>query len=117
MSKKWPGVSTTDGREFLSGQVILATGHSARDIYEQLHTQKVQLEQTPFAVGVRIEHPQAQIDSLQYHTPLGQERPALLPAASYRLAYEDRQPRCPLFLHVSRWLYRAGCHGERRGGR
>ena len=80
------GVSTTDGREFLSGQVILATGHSARDIYEQLHTQKVQLEQTPFAVGVRIEHPQAQIDSLQYHTPLGQERPALLPAASYRLA-------------------------------
>ena len=84
--QKMAGVSTTDGREFLSGQVILATGHSARDIYEQLHTQKVQLEQTPFAVGVRIEHPQAQIDSLQYHTPLGQERPALLPAASYRLA-------------------------------
>ena len=84
--QKMAGVSTTDGREFLSGQVILATGHSARDIYEQLHTQKVQLEQTPFAVGVRIEHPQAQIDSLQYHTPLGQERSALLPAASYRLA-------------------------------
>ena len=84
--QKMAGVSTTDGREFLSGQVILATGHSARDIYEQLHTQKVQLEQTPFAVGVRIEHLQAQIDSLQYHTPLGQERPALLPAASYRLA-------------------------------
>ena len=84
--QKMAGVNTTDGREFLSGQVILATGHSARDIYEQLHTQKVQLEQTPFAVGIRIEHPQAQIDSLQYHAPLGQERPALLPAASYRLA-------------------------------
>ena len=64
--RKMAGVHTTDGREFLSGQVILATGHSARDIYEQLHAQKVQLEQTPFAVGVRIEHPQAQIDSLQY---------------------------------------------------
>ena len=84
--QKMAGVNTTDGREFLSGQVILATGHSARDIYEQLYTQKVLLEQTPFAVGVRIEHPQDQIDSLQYHTPLGQERPALLPAASYRLA-------------------------------
>lgn len=84
--RKMAGVHTTDGREFLSGQVILATGHSARDIYEQLHAQNVQLEQTPFAVGVRIEHPQAQIDSLQYHTSKGQERPALLPAASYRLA-------------------------------
>ena len=84
--RKMAGVRTTDGREFLSGQVILATGHSARDIYEQLHAQKVKLEQTPFAVGVRIEHPQAQIDSLQYHTSQGQERPALLPAASYRLA-------------------------------
>ena len=84
--RKMAGVRTTDGREFLSGQVILATGHSARDIYEQLHAQKVELEQTPFAVGVRIEHPQAQIDSLQYHTSQGQERPALLPAASYRLA-------------------------------
>jgi uncharacterized FAD-dependent dehydrogenase len=84
--RKMAGVRTTDGREFLSAQVILATGHSARDIYEQLHAQKVRLEQKPFAVGLRIEHPQAQIDRLQYHTPLGQERPALLPAASYRLA-------------------------------
>lgn len=84
--QKMAGVSTADGREFLSGQVILATGHSARDIYEQLNAQKVLLEQKPFAVGVRIEHPQAQIDSLQYHTPIGHERPSLLPAASYRLA-------------------------------
>jgi uncharacterized FAD-dependent dehydrogenase len=84
--RKMAGVRTTDGREFLSGQVILATGHSARDIYEQLLAQNVQLEQTPFAVGVRIEHPQAQIDNLQYHTSQGQKRSALLPAASYRLA-------------------------------
>lgn len=80
------GVRTTDGREFLSDKVILATGHSARDIYTQLHAQQIRLEQKPFAVGVRIEHPQPLIDSLQYHTPAGQERPALLPAASYRLA-------------------------------
>lgn len=80
------GVRTKDGREFLSGRVILATGHSARDIYVQLHAQGIRLEQKPFAVGVRIEHPQPLIDSLQYHTPVGEERPALLPAASYRLA-------------------------------
>lgn len=80
------GVTTADGREFLSDRSILATGHSARDIYQQLYTQNVRLEQTPFAVGVRIEHPQPLIDSTQYHYPIGQERPQLLPAASYRLA-------------------------------
>lgn len=80
------GVRTTDDTEFLSPKVILATGHSARDIYETLNAQGVLLEQKPFAVGVRIEHPQPLIDSVQYHYPLGTERPRLLPAASYRLA-------------------------------
>ena len=80
------GVTTTDGREFTADRVILATGHSARDIYSILHEQGIRLEQKPFAVGVRIEHPQALIDSLQYHFPRDQERPRLLPAASYRLA-------------------------------
>jgi uncharacterized FAD-dependent dehydrogenase len=80
------GAQTADGREFLSDRVILATGHSARDIYHLLHEQNIKLEQKPFAVGVRIEHPQPLIDSFQYHYPNGQERPALLPAASYRLA-------------------------------
>lgn len=80
------GVNTVDGREFLSDRTILATGHSARDIYQQLDAQNVRLEQKPFAVGVRIEHPQALIDSTQYHYPMGQERPKRLPAASYRLA-------------------------------
>jgi uncharacterized FAD-dependent dehydrogenase len=80
------GVTTIDGQEFLSEHVILATGHSARDIYQQLQSQNVRLEQKPFAVGVRIEHPQPLIDSVQYHYPRGQERPSLLPAASYRLA-------------------------------
>jgi uncharacterized FAD-dependent dehydrogenase len=80
------GVRTADGREFAAPQVILATGHSARDIYTRLLDQGVRLEQKPFAVGVRIEHPQELIDSLQYHTPRGEERSRLLPAASYRLA-------------------------------
>ena len=47
--------------------MVLATGHSARDIYELLHRRGVRLEAKPFAMGVRIEHPQALIDSIQYH--------------------------------------------------
>ncbi len=80
------GVVAADGREYPADAVILATGHSARDIYRLLADRKIRLEQKPFAVGVRIEHPQPLIDSLQYHYPLGTERPVLLPAASYNLA-------------------------------
>lgn len=80
------GVRTGDGREFICPRTILATGHSARDIYMLLRAQGVRLEQKPFAVGVRIEHPQPLIDSLQYHQEPGQVRPGNLPAASYRLA-------------------------------
>ena len=80
------GVVTADGREFLGDAVILATGHSARDVYALLLKQSIRLEQKAFAVGVRIEHPQPLIDSLLYHMPRTQERPRLLPAASYRLA-------------------------------
>lgn len=80
------GVTTADGREFRGEAVILATGHSARDIYQLLVNRYVWLEQKPFAMGVRIEHPQSLIDSLQYHYPLGTERPPLLPAARYQLA-------------------------------
>ncbi|MCB1063268.1 MAG: FAD-dependent oxidoreductase [Verrucomicrobiae bacterium] len=80
------GAVTADGREFVGDAVILATGHSARDIYRLLHAKGVRLEAKPFAMGVRIEHPQPLIDSLQYHYQLGKIRPRLLPAASYRLA-------------------------------
>ncbi len=84
--KKMRGVSTVDGREFLADAVILATGHSARDIYRLLADAGILLEQKPFAVGVRIEHPQSLIDSIQYHYPRGKKRHPMLPAASYRLA-------------------------------
>ena len=70
--------------------VILATGHSARDIYELLDRKKVLIEAKSFAVGVRVEHPQQLIDSIQYHR---KDRGDYLPAAAYSLVcqvnYED----------------------------
>ena len=80
------GVVTADGREFRGGGVILATGHSARDIPRLLLRHGVALEQKSFAMGVRIEHPQPLIDSIQYHYDHGVKRPRSLPAARYRLA-------------------------------
>ena len=75
------------GDERIEGAaVILATGHSARDIYELLHRRGVRLEAKPFAMGVRIEHPQALIDSIQYHCPA---RGEYLPAASYSLVSQE----------------------------
>ncbi|MEO0415436.1 MAG: FAD-dependent oxidoreductase [Verrucomicrobiota bacterium] len=84
------GVVINGEEELLSDAVILATGHSARDIYELLHRRAVRLEPKAFAVGVRIEHPQPLIDSIQYHTERDAERHAMLPAASYRLATKIR---------------------------
>lgn len=63
--------------------VILATGHSARDIYTLLHARGILIEAKPFALGVRVEHPQTLIDRIQYHCPT--ERHPNLPAASYAL--------------------------------
>ena len=84
------GVVTADGSEIRADAVILATGHSARDIYRLLDSRKILLEPKPFAVGFRIEHPQLFIDRTQYHLDPGQERPRLLPAARYRLATKIR---------------------------
>jgi len=71
---------------FEGAAVVLATGHSARDIYELLHAQGIRLEAKPFAMGVRIEHPQALIDSIQYHC---ETRGEYLPAASYSLVSQE----------------------------
>jgi uncharacterized FAD-dependent dehydrogenase len=76
------GVKTSDGETWNAGNVILATGHSARDIFQILHGQKILIEAKPFALGVRVEHPQTLIDSAQYHCPL---RGDFLPPASYSL--------------------------------
>ena len=80
------GVVTADGEEITGDAVILATGHSARDIYRLLAEKKILLERKPFAVGVRIEHPQAFIDASQYHLRKDEPRADLLPAARYAVA-------------------------------
>ena len=85
------GVETSDGRDISGDAVILATGHSARDIYRMLAQSGIRLEAKPFAVGFRIEHPQPFIDRCQYHLAPGQPRPRLLPAARYRLATKIRE--------------------------
>ena len=84
------GVITAAGDEITGDAVILATGHSARDIYRLLAAKNILLEAKPFAVGFRIEHPQPFIDRVQYHLTPGEVRPRLLPAARYRLATKIR---------------------------
>ena len=81
------GVITADSQEF-AGPVILATGHSARDVYRWLHAGEVEMESKGIAVGVRLEHPQAIIDAIQYHNPAG--RGAYLPAAEYSYVTQVR---------------------------
>ena len=72
-------VRTADGKEFRARKVILATGHSARDVYEMLQAEGGALEAKGFAMGVRVEHPQEKINWCQYH---GQWKPGV-PAAEY----------------------------------
>ena len=74
------GVETNTGENFL-GPVILATGHSARDVYRYLHDRQIPIEAKGIAVGVRLEHPQMLIDQIQYHRKEG--RGNYLPAAEY----------------------------------
>lgn len=76
------GCVTSDGTVFKADYLILATGHSAHDIYEMLHKKNVRLEPKGFAMGVRVEHPQTLIDSIQYHC---KDRGEYLPAATYSL--------------------------------
>ncbi|WP_072541951.1 NAD(P)/FAD-dependent oxidoreductase [Bacteroides mediterraneensis] len=78
--QKVKGIETHSGKTFL-GPVILATGHSARDVYRWLYAHGVQLETKGIAVGVRLEHPSMLIDQIQYHNKNG--RGKYLPAAEY----------------------------------
>ncbi|MEP7235028.1 MAG: FAD-dependent oxidoreductase [Ignavibacteriota bacterium] len=80
------GVITASGDEVIGESVVLATGHSARDIFEMLDRKKILIEAKPFAMGVRIEHPQHFIDEVQYHCDLRDDN---LPAASYKLAAQS----------------------------
>lgn len=75
------GVMTASGEEIIGDAVILATGHSARDVYRSLAKDGVKMEAKGLAVGVRLEHPQNAIDKIQYHNSAGRGR--WLPAAEY----------------------------------
>ncbi|MBC3539685.1 NAD(P)/FAD-dependent oxidoreductase [Rufibacter sediminis] len=80
------GVITAAGTSLEGEAVILATGHSARDIYELLHARNILIEAKPFAMGVRVEHQQSLIDGIQYHCD--GDRGLYLPAASYSLVQQ-----------------------------
>ena len=81
------GVITQNDEKIKGKGVILATGHSARDIYELLYKKEILLEAKSFAMGVRVEHQQQLIDSVQYNSRV---RSKYLPAADYRLATQVR---------------------------
>jgi len=80
------GVVTHDGNSVAGEAVILATGHSARDIFQLLHRKHILLEAKPFALGVRVEHQQNLIDQVQYHC--FPDRGEYLPASSYALVHQ-----------------------------
>ena len=79
-------VQLQNDKEIPVNALILATGHSARDIYELLHRKKITIKAKSFAMGVRVEHPQEIIDQIQYHCT--NERDELLPAAAYSLVQQ-----------------------------
>lgn len=81
-------VVTSDNDIFVADAYILATGHSARDIFELLYQKQILIEAKPFALGVRVEHPQSLIDQIQYHCDL---RGDFLPPASYSLVEQVNQ--------------------------
>ncbi len=76
------GVETQHGEKIIGDALILATGHSARDIFSLLNSKNILIEPKPFALGVRIEHPQELIDKIQYHGNRGQ----FLPPSAYALS-------------------------------
>lgn len=83
--KKVVGIETEQGKEF-KGPVILATGHSARDVYRWLYANGVDIEAKGLAIGVRLEHPSQLIDQIQYHNKYG--RGKYLPAAEYNFVQQ-----------------------------
>lgn len=85
-NNKLQAIQLQNGSEMAVNAVVLATGHSARDIYELLHKKDILLKAKSFAMGVRVEHPQEIIDQIQYSC--SGERDELLPAAAYSLVHQ-----------------------------
>src|SRR5258706_4405914 len=82
------GIRTQQGNVIEGRATILATGHSARDIFHLLYDKKILIEAKPFALGVRVEHQQSLIDAIQYHCQ--GDRGAYLPAAAYSLVHQAK---------------------------
>jgi uncharacterized protein len=87
VGNKLEGIMLAGGQQLRVSALLLATGHSARDVYHLLHQKGIALEFKPFALGVRIEHPQQIIDQAQYHCSVRDE---LLPPASYSLVSQEQ---------------------------
>lgn len=85
-NNKLMAIQLQNGVEMSVNALILATGHSARDIYNLLHKKEIALKAKSFAMGVRVEHPQQIIDNIQYHCT--GDRDELLPAAAYSLVHQ-----------------------------
>jgi uncharacterized protein len=81
-NNKIAGIKTKSGNIFNTDKLLLATGHSARDIYELLFQKGISIELKPFAMGVRVEHQQSLIDNIQYKKA---DRGAFLPPAAYNI--------------------------------
>ena len=84
------GVRLVDGQEIQTNHIILATGHSAREMMHALYEDGVEIQAKPFSVGVRIEHPQTLIDKARFGSQAGHQ---LLGAADYKLVYHDADKR------------------------
>ena len=108
--KKIITAQTADGESFSGDAYLLATGHSARDIFHLLHEKNIRIEPKSFAMGVRIEHPQSLIDNIQYHC--NTERDAFLPPAAYALVQQVNERGYFLFACAPE----ASCTGSHRSG-
>lgn len=84
------GVRLVDGQEIQTNHIILATGHSAREMMHALYEDGVEIQAKPFSVGVRIEHPQTLIDKARFGSQAGHQ---LLGAADYKLVHHDADKR------------------------
>lgn len=105
------GIRTNTGKIF-EGYVILATGHSARDVYYMLHDKKVKIEAKGLAVGVRVEHPVHLIDQIQYHNPEG--RGKYLPAAEYSFVVQSGDRGVYSFCMCPGGIVVAAASGDRQ---
>ena len=85
-------IQTADGDRFLADAFILATGHSARDIYQLFQDKEKEIQAKPFALGLRVEHPQELINSIQYHY-IREQGPHVtgLPPAAYQLIHSENR--------------------------